>query len=267
MMRITTAAVTFFAVLMTTNTARAVSPDLKTQTGTDLGLSLSSYKYEEPGVMSLEGAKLGLDLHVTNAWQSDTFLRGDLRSAFGSVDYNSNGTGSASGAPDWYLEARVLVGTDWSMEYSVFSPYVGLGYRYLFNDGRGISSSGAAGYRRESNYVYLPIGIDHRAALNDQSKLVYTLEYDHLLAGKQISRLSDTGLLKDVTNTQNSGFGLKLSVIYENDNGAIGPYAHYWNIDQSNTAPLYYLNGVLYGTGVEPKNNTVEFGLNIRQQF
>lgn len=217
--------------------------------------------------MSLEGGKVGLDINVTDVTQSDNFIQVDLRYAFGSVDYTSNGTGSASGFPDWYIETRMLFGTDWSTTSSVFSPYTGLGYRYLFNDARGITSTGASGYRRESNYVYLPVGVIHRTALQDRSRLLSTLEFDLLLTGKQVSRLSDTGLLQDATNTQGSGYGLKLSVIYENDNGAIGPYVDYWNIAQSNTVALYFPNGTLYGTGYEPKNTTVEFGLKARQQF
>ena len=110
--------------------------------------------------MSSKGSKMGLDLRTTKVLQNQQFIRGDLRYAFGTVDYN--GSGSASGEPDWYIEARGLVGKDWLINDAVFSPYTGLGYRYLFNDGRGISSTGYAGYRRESNYFYLPVGIIHR---------------------------------------------------------------------------------------------------------
>lgn len=252
------------AVLLVTNTAHA-EPSLKTQTSNNIGLSLSSYQYQEPGLMSSKGNKMGLDLNTTNVLQGEQFVRGDLRYAFGSVDYN--GSGSASGQPDWYIETRVLVGKDWAINDAVLSPYTGFGYRYLFNDARGITSTGAVGYRRESNYFYLPIGVSHRMALNDPARLVSTLEYDHLLAGKQVSRLSDAGLgYGDVKNNQNKGYGLKFSVMYEKDKWAIGPYAHYWNIGKSDTA-LLFQNGTLVGTGWEPENNTVEFGLKASQQF
>lgn len=192
-------------------------------------------------------------------------MRGDLRYAIGTVDYN--GSGSASGEPDWYIEARGLVGKDWVINEAVLAAYTGVGYRYLFNDARGITSTGAAGYRRESNYFYLPIGIIHRMNIKDQAKLVSTMEYDHLLSGTQNSRLSDTGLgYSDVTNNQSGGYGLKLSIMYEKSKWAIGPYAYYWNIGQSNTAILYQY-GTPVGTGWEPKNNTVEFGFKASQQF
>jgi hypothetical protein len=253
------------AALAVTTTARAELPTLKTQTGKNIGLSFSSYEYQEPGIMSLKGSKMGLDLRTTKVLQNEQFIRGDLRYAFGTVDYN--GSGSANGEQDWYIEARGLVGKDWAINDAVLSPYTGLGYRYLFNDGRGISSTSYAGYRRESNYFYWPIGIIHRITLNDQARLESTLEYDHLLAGKQITSLSDTGQgFNDLTNNQNSGYGLKLSVMYQKNNWAMGPYAHYWNIGQSDTA-LLYKNGTLYGIAWEPKNNTVEFGLKASQQF
>jgi len=257
-----------FSGLIVADAARADSINLKTQTGNALGASLSSYKYQEPGFMSLTGAKLGLDLRSTNALQDDRFLRGDLRYAFGTVDYRSNGTGSAAGEPDWYIEMRVLGGKDLSVGSSVLSPYAGLGYRYLFNDARGISSSGAGGYRRESSYVYLPIGVVHHTAINNQTRLLSSLEYDHLVAGKQMSMLSDAGGgYSDATNTQYRGYGLKLSIIYDNEVWAIGPYANYWNIEQSNVVPeIRY--GTPTGRGlVEPKNNTLEFGLKASQKF
>ena len=249
-------------------TARAESTDLKTQTGNDFGLSLSAYQYQEPGLMSLKGAKMGLDLHAVKVLQNELFIRGDLRFAFGTVDYNSVSTGSASGEPDWYIETRGLVGKDWEINEMVLAAYTGLGYRYLFNDGRGITSTGHGGYRRESNYLYLPIGIIHRMALNDEARLESTLEYDDLLSGKQISSLSDVGAgYGDVTNNQSSGYGLKLSVMYQKDNWAIGPFAHYWNIDQSDIVPeIRY--GVPTGYSlVEPENNTVEIGLQASKRF
>ncbi len=144
--------------------------------------------------MSLKGSKLGLDLQTTKVLEDEQFIRGELRYAIGLVDYNSYRTGSATGDPDWYIEARGLVGKDWAANDAVLAAYTGIGYRFLFNDGRGITSTGNWGYRRESSYFYLPIGITHRVALPDQARLVSTLEYDHLLAGKQISRLSDGGV-------------------------------------------------------------------------
>lgn len=221
--------------------------------------------------MSSAGGKMGPELRATKAWQNTLFIRGDLRYAFGTVDYNSNGSGSAAGEPDWYIEARGLAGKDWAIGDAVLSPYTGFGYRYLFNDARGTTCAGGTcyfGYRRESNYFYLPVGIIHRMAFNDHARLESTLEYDQLLAGKQVSRLSDGGQgHSDATNYQSSGYGLKLSVMYQNHNWALGPFAHYWNISQSDIVPEI-INGSPTGNGLlEPENNTVEFGFKASLRF
>lgn len=267
-MKIIAAVSISLAVLSVTTIARAESTDLKTQAAKNIGLSLSAYQYQEPDIMSLQGLKMGLDLNATKVLQNDRFIRGELRYAFGSVDYSSNGTGSASGEPDWYIEARGLVGKDWAIKDVVLAAYTGLGYRYLFNDGRGITSTGYAGYRRESNYLYLPIGIIHRMTIKDQARLESTLEYDQLLKGTQNTSLSDVGGgYSDVTNNQSSGYGLKLSIMYQKRNWAIGPYMHYWNIGQSDIMPeIRY--GMPTGNGLlEPKSNTLEFGMKASQQF
>jgi len=260
-------AAAIIAVLTAPNLACAETATLKTQTGNEIGLSVSAYQYQEPGIMSLTGAKMGLDLHLTKALQNDYFLRADLRSAFGTVDYNSSDTGSASGEPDVYFEIRGLFGKDWAFKETVLSAYTGLGYRYLVNDGRGVSSTGYGGYRRESSYVYLPLGVIHHRMLNDQARLESTLEYDQLLSGTQISRLSDVPGYSDVTNSQSSGYGLKLSILYRENIWAVGPYLNYWNIAESDVV-AEIKNGVPTGYGlVEPKNNTIEIGLMASQQF
>ena len=247
--------------------ASAEPTDLKTQTGNEIGLSVSAYQYKEPGIMSLTGAKMGLDLHLTKALQYDRFIRADLRSAFGTVDYNSNATGSASGEPDVYFEIRGLFGKDWAFTESVLSAYTGLGYRYLVNDGRGVTNSGYGGYRRESNYVYLPLGFMHHRMLSDVARLESTLEYDRLLSGTQVSRLSDVPGYSDVTNSQSSGYGLKMSVLFRENIWAVGPYLNYWNIAESDIV-AEIKNGVPTGYGlVEPKNNTIEIGLMASQRF
>lgn len=245
--------------------AYASSSALISRTEKEISLSLSAYQYQEPYVMSSKGGKVGVDLHATKAWQNESFIRADLRYAFGLVDYQGSGTSTRE--PDWYVEARGLFGKDWAFNNVILSPYSGIGYRYLFNDARGITSTGYSGYRRESNYLYLPVGVIHRSKLNNQARLVNTLEFDYLLAGRQYSRLSDTGLgYGDAKNEQNSGYGLKWSVIYEKDNWTIGPYSHYWNIGRSVTERLIQ-NGSPVGVVWEPANNTVEFGLQFGKQF
>jgi len=254
--------------LVFSHTTWALTNDLSTKSGNDIGCSLSYYQYTEPGIMKLLGAKLGADIRTTQALPESRFARGELRFALGTVKYGSNGTGSSENNPDWYLEGRGLIGADWNYLNAVISGYTGLGYRFLFNDIRGTTTSGAAGYRRMSNYLYLPLGISHRSQIDGQAKLTGTLELDFLLAGKQYSQLSDTGLgYADISNTQHSGYGLRFSLIQEVDNISVGPYLYYWNIKKSNVVPEIQ-NGAWTGYGlVEPQNNTLEIGLKASKRF
>jgi hypothetical protein len=218
--------------------------------------------------MSLQGLKTGIELRTTRAYPArHTFLRGEIRYAGGTVDYSSNGTGSSSGEPDWYFEGRTLVGRDWLLRESTISSYIGLGYRFLFNDGRGITSTGHAGYRRESNYLYLPLGIIYRTPLKNRAELIGSIEYDHLLSGTQLSMLSDVDAgYTNLSNKQNEGSGMKLHLMYTTPGWSAGPYLHYWNIADSDIAPIYR-NGMLVGYGVEPHNKSLELGIELRRPF
>jgi hypothetical protein len=245
----------------------AQAAPVATASGNELAISLGGYRYEEPGLMSLQGMKSGLNLQTTTAYpERRTFLRGELRIAVGTADYRSNGTGSHDQEPDWYFEGRALIGNDWPFDSALLSTYVGLGYRYLMNDGRGLTSTGYAGYRRESNYLYLPLGIILQSAWQEGT-LRTRIEYDHLLHGNQFTQLSDTGLgYADVSNKQSSGRGIKLQLSYMTSEWFAGPYLHYWDIADSAVAP-FYQNGVIAGYGLEPQNRTTEFGFEFGRPF
>ncbi|MDX8386817.1 MAG: hypothetical protein R8M11_09945, partial [Gallionella sp.] len=195
------------------------------------------------------------------------FITSEVRFAGGTVDYQSNGTGSSSGNPDWYFEGRVLLGNNWTRhDFPNLSSYVGLGYRYLKNDGRGLTTTGHSGYRRESNYLYFPIGIIHRTNLQAGAKLISTIEYDYLITGTQNSKLSDVPGYSDLKNTQKEGHGLKLNLQYTKEKWRVGPYLHYWKISDSDAIPSY-VNGNLVCCFYEPHNKTVELGIELRHSF
>jgi len=264
------ATLAILSALLLSSTAHAQSLALNTETSKEIGLSFASYQYKEPGLMSLKGAMFGVEMQGTQAVANERFVRGEVRYAFGLVDYDSNGTGSASDNQNLYMEVRVLAGADYAMRDIVFAPYIGAGYRYLYHDGRGMTNTGFFGYRRESNYFYVPIGFHHRSRINGQARLAIMAEYDLFLAGTQTSKLSDVDPRNsDFTNDQTSGYGLKFSVMYTQSKWAIGPYAHYWNIAESNVVPATVMvDGIpTRGRFIEPANNTVEMGIKASQKF
>jgi hypothetical protein len=239
----------------------------KTTTGFDLGVAFSSYRYEEDindnYFMSLDGRKVALVGSYTRTFAHDMFWRVDGRFANGPLDYNSANTGSKSNNPDWYLEFRGAIGRDFTVSDQVLAPYVGLGLRYLMNDLRGETSTGAVGYRRSSTYLYLPLGVTHRFCAGTGGRIATTLEYDALLTGTQRSHYTDIdGYNSDLVNSQRSGNGLRFNVAYERSTWSVSAFWIVWDINQSDTS--LYSNGTTLYSGYEPHNTTREVGVQIR---
>jgi hypothetical protein len=264
----------FFIGCVVATATLAASASIETRGGNELGLTFSSYSYEEPAQsVSITGNKLGVNHAGTLLLKNDWFIRDDLRFAYGQVDYS--GSGVQLGAPDWYYEVRGLLGRDFQLENTVYSPYAGFGYRYLFNDVRGYSNTGSAGYRRESNYYYLPLGVTHHFKLQDQAVLSTTLEYDYFLWGEQVTRLSDLighsmyTSASDTTNRQNSGYGYRLNMMYEMSDWSFGPFLNVWKIGASE----YTIQTMTNATGAklvklhEPQNQTTEYGIRVNLRF
>lgn len=253
----------------------AESASVQTRNGNEFGLTFSSYSYQEPTLgVSIIGDKFGLSHTGTRVVQNDWFFKDDLHFAYGKVDYS--GSGVQLGRPDWYYEARGLLGKDFQLGYAVYSPYAGLGYRYLFNDERGYSNTGSVGYRRESHYLYLPLGVTQHLKLPDQAVLSTTVEFDYFLRGEQVSRLSDlngqNGFISafDSTNRQNSGYGYRLNMLYEMSDWSFGPFLSVWKIASSEYT-TQIMTDVTHGARLlslhEPQNQTAEFGIRVSLRF
>ena len=214
--------------------------------------------------MNLKGDRVGVVGAYTFTAANRVFTRIDARVSYGSLKYSSGDTGSMDDVPDWLGEARVVIGRDYLPRGSyALSPYIGFGYRYLYNDLRGYTTTGAAGYRRYSRYYYIPTGVTARFRAGESWVIAPTAEYDWFLAGRQRSKLSDTGLgLPDVTNDQNNGRGYRASLMFEKGRWAFGPWFNYWKIKDSNVVSIGAGVGVL-----EPENWTKEFGVDLRYRF
>lgn len=247
----------------------APSDPLLTRPGWEVGGQISHYRYEEPafpgfGGMNLKGDRGGIVGAYTATRADRVYGRIDGRVSYGLLKYTSGTTGTLDDVPDWIGEVRVVIGRDYlpGGNYSL-SPYIGLGYRYLYNDLRGYSSTGAAGYQRYSQYVYVPVGLTARFRAGERWTLAPTVEYDVFLGGRQKSQLSDTGLgYYDVTNDQDRGYGYRVYLMAENGRWSFGPWLHYWKIRDSDVVPIG-----LGRVGMEPENSTREYGVELRYRF
>lgn len=244
----------------------------------ELGYEFSNIIYKEPSVMREEGSMYGVSGSYTYfGWFSPlprennkSMLKIEGKYSSGRVDYKNSGT--IDNIRDYMIEVRGLIGSVFYRRKTAVIPYLGFGYRYLNDDSGGkISSTGAYGYERESNYYYMPIGANFITDLNQGWFFETTLEYDIFIKGKQISHLSDvTPAYNDLRNRQKNGYGLRGSLRLRKEFGIVDfvlePFIRYWNIKKSEDAYITY-SGVIIGYGYEPKNNSREYGLKLAARF
>jgi hypothetical protein len=237
-----------------------------------IGGELHHQEYREPSLGVREDGWFGGLTVDGRAEFNAVQLRGEGRLAYGQMDYS--GSGTLNGINDIVFEARLLAAYAFAINSGgdQLTPYVGYGYRRLVDYlGGSVTSTGAAGYDRLSQYHYIPLGIEATWGVAPGWSIKPTIEYDYFVTGSQDSYLSQVARgLSDVHNTQNSGYGMRGSVMAQTHWGAtpveFGPFFRYWNIDRSETAPVSF-NGVTIGGGFEPANHTTEAGLGLKFWF
>ena len=244
-------------LLLSASFACAQSSDLMSKSETTLGVTLASYKYDEPGYMSLTAAMAGLELSRTHSLSTqwpNIDQRWFLKYSSGKADYQGL-SGTIKDTPNWYVDARALVGKDFDMGRYVLAPFVGLGFRYLHNDLR--TDDARNGYRRDNTYTYLPLGVTHTMKWSNQVNLSNTVEYLHLIKGVQKASLSDENpSLQNVRLVQPKGYGLRWGAMVRVKDWSVGPTLSYWKIERSDGSAFF-----------EPKNDTYEVGFKLLKHF
>ncbi len=267
---ISRAAAALGLVLLMVGSAHAAPSDKAVVTDTfEIGLEGESYQYREPTLDHLIGEGIGLNGTYTlgiDKW----FFKANVIADFYNLDYDSNGTGSKSGTNDYMQDYRVLFGRQFGINRtSKLLPYIGFGFRELFDSDKAATSNGALGYDRRSEYLYIPIGASYEFHAGRWG-LKPTAEYDYFIHGYQTTYLSDTGLDNNLHNDQTAGYGVRAEFMVTPPIGfynfTFGPYLRYWSIHDSNVQPVYQ-GGVEVGEGLEPANNTTEIGLRTSLKF
>ena len=284
---------------------------LATPTGHEVNVSVGGYTYVEPGdeSISIHGAKFGgeymttLPLNRRRLW----FAQADVRGVIGNVTYDGwcspflitpntaspNGYEldigdpspcSETGDKDWYLEARALAGKDLIGQTWAWSPYIGLGFRYLSN-----GTTGTSGYRTDK-YLYLPVGVTARTKVASHNALSFAMEFDVLIHGWQKTRDSALGGgdvpatttapaftidgLTDISFSQSNGWALRPNAKFQvTEHWSLEPYYVYWRMSSS---PVNYETATFTVNQVtaqeqlgafEPLNATHEFGVKLGFHF
>jgi hypothetical protein len=254
-----------------------------------MGAEFSYFKYEEPDLMEQAGPLFGVyaeyavrtpENDKVSSWEEflssyqNNYVFGiEGRFLGGQVDYDSRDTGSIDNINEYLFEIRGLAGYDFPAgESTVLTPYIGIGYRYLDDNMGGKSSTtGAAGYDRESHYVYMPFGLKTSTPLEGPWSLGFNVEYDLFLDGTQESHLEDvSSSLSTLENDQNSGYGVRGSIQFARQadtwNFLVEPFIRYWNVDESNIAVIN-CGGTPCAAGYEPNNESTEYGVKVGTRF
>ncbi len=239
----------------------------------EIGPEIYTYRYREPDVMEFEGVLVGAALSYTyRGWVPESPnepllknkypLRTEFRFATGQADYDgalSDDTPYNIGDVDFdVFETRVMLGMDKLGKNWLASLYTGIGYRYSTDN----TSFDPYGYKRESNYIYVPVVYQLDGKFKNNWAWGGILEVDILARGLQKSHLSDVSTASpDVENKQRNGYGIRSSLRFQNKNESglltIEPFIRYWNINDSEVKYGFY----------EPHNNTTEFGLQLLWAF
>ncbi|PKU24776.1 hypothetical protein CWS72_09255 [Telmatospirillum siberiense] len=251
--------------------------NVATLPGIELGGQVSNYRYQEHVVSNAEfmhetGVKVGITGAITEFVYQGFFVTGDVRFAYSGNDYSS-ASGKQDDIPDYLFETRAVVGKDLFVTGPLLkgaivgiSPYIGIGYRRLYNDSTGQTDLGVKGYTRESQYLYLPVGVTHRFGVSEGARISVNTEYDQLIEGWQTSNLNDASpAFPNIESKQRGGFGLRGSAMYERGIWSVGPFFNYWNINQSETA--HFTVARWRYSGFEPHNQTLEYGVQARYHF
>lgn len=238
----------------------------------EFGPELSYIKYKEPDLMEEKGMMYGIAGSYT--YHNKLMLKGEGRFSYGLLDYDGstqNGTPiTINNIPNYMLEFRGLIGYDFTVfKATTITPYIGLGYRYLDDNSQKKSS---AGYERESNYIYSPIGVEAVNNLDNGWSWGAAVEYDLFWKGRQKSYLGNSVAgVNNPENDQNSGYGLRGSILIKKIVGrmsySLEPFIRYWNVDESDKQHMTF-NGMDTGLVLyEPKNNSTEVGLRFNVEF
>lgn len=248
----------------------------------EIGTEVSFIQYKEPGLMRERGMMYGITgsytyhglipgVHTPIDPLEDWVLTLEGRGSWGGVDYRNSG--AINNIKDFIFESRGLAGYDFSSREDIaFIPYMGLGFRYLQDDGGGkVSSTGANFYKRESKYLYIPLGIESKVRSKNDWVLGVRIEYDFLAWAEQKTYLSDVNPgYNDPVNRQRKGYGMRGSVKFikalDKLDLVIEPFYRYWSVASSERANWTYY-GTLIGYTWEPKNTSREAGIKLSTVF
>lgn len=214
---------------------------------------------------------------------NDFFTAVEGRYSQGNADYSADSTlggtpehVTINGITDIETDFRVRSGVIIPRTNGAIMPYVGVGFRYYFDEGKGAeSNNGVLAYDRHISQIYIPVGGTYSFHWGDWM-MAPNAEVDPMIWGQVNSHLAPLNAFvpadhqePNISNTQHSGIGFRGEFMagqqYEDYGWKIGPFFRYWVIQKSdvvgtpNSPP---------GEGLaEPRNTRLQAGLAFRVNF
>lgn len=206
--------------------ATAEAPDTL---GLTSGISLGLNQYKEPGTMALEGPEIGFHIRSANLPQLMNFqLESDV--LLGQQKYTSDKSGSLDRVRNIETRWRALVPLFGSTN-STEGFSTGLAIHTLWNDLRGTTDTGKAGYERSAAQLWLPV----RWASDN----TWEVDAGWLLYGQHMSKLSQvSSSYTDIVNTQHRGEYVQISTHLTVDERTLTPFVRYTHLADSNVVDM-----------------------------
>lgn len=222
--------------------------------------------YKEPtATVDTHSKYESVDANYTHI-SDDFFTAIDGRYSSGTSDYKSD-SGILNGDDEIETDTRLRTGAVMQAWHGLVMPYIGVGWRYYFDEGKGHETNlGAFAYDRHINQLYLPVGATYKYTSSDGWTFSPTVELGPLLYGWVESHLDPT-----VSNYQKKGFETRADFMvgqqYKYFGWEAGPFVRYWHMQDSHcTRP----DDVVLPPGEcleEPKNTRLQSGAELRLNF
>lgn len=238
--------------------------------GWTLGGVVSHARYREPGLMQLQGPRLGVsaarELPTTGPWQLG--LEGQVHSS--AMQYSSPISGELSHVPDVETDLRLTArypfnGTSTASATPAWQWHalMGVAYRWHYNDLRGTTSVGHIGYRRLNQRVYLPLGLQVTGP--GPQALSAALEFTPTLAGTHTTYMTDVGGDSNATASQSSqGWAFRVGWAFR-PGWRLSAHHREWTT-QTTDSWASTINGVTRRY-LEPASQWQDTGLQLSHQF
>lgn len=265
--------ITFFAlfILLLASSASCEEKPLFPTNEFKLGYQGMYMYYDEPDIMHEKGIMNGGFGSWTGYFTEHLIMVNvEAEGVVGSLKYDgqrSDGSKLKCDTDDYFISARATVGKGFDFGDIGLTPYTGIGGRYWYDK---IKTTG--GYEREIKQLYVPVGVNIIAKMDDDWSVGGTLEGDLFLGGEVKSKLSQAGSgYSDAKNTQEfmKGGGGRVSMFmeYDLDSYSVGvePYFRYWQFAKSKSDTVQY--GGSMAEVVEPKNKFYMSGLRVYLKF